>query len=125
MKKIQSYRDLDVWQLAMNLVEEIYRISRNFPADEAFGLTSQIKRSVVSVPANIAEGHGRAHLNEFLRFLSIARGSLTETETHLLIAERLGFVTPVDTESTWALSQSVGRLLNGLTSALKRKQSPS
>ena len=89
---IETYRDLKVWQKAMDLVVEIYQITKKFPKEELFSLTSQIQRAVTSVPANIAEGHGRLYRPEYIRFLSIARGSLTETETHLQIAIRLGYI---------------------------------
>ncbi|HEY3319507.1 MAG TPA: four helix bundle protein [Planctomycetota bacterium] len=90
---LQSYRDLLVWQKAMDLVVSIYTLSRSFPNDERFGLTSQIRRASISVPSNIAEGYGRSHRGEYLHHLSIARGSLMEVETDLLAAVRLAFVT--------------------------------
>ena len=89
---IQTYRDLTVWQKSMDLVAEIYRLTKLFPQEELFGLTSQIRRAAVSVPANIAEGYGRIHRKEYLHHLSIARGSLMEVETHLQIAVRLTFL---------------------------------
>ncbi len=115
----QTYRDLDVWQKSMDLVEEIYRVSKDFPREEQFGLTNQIRRSVTSVPANIAEGQGRLHKAEFLRFLSVARGSLTETETHVLIAVRLGYIDRNRATPLWVLLQDVGRLLNKLIKSLE------
>ena len=84
-----SYRELLVWQKAMDLVETTYRLAKQFPASERFGLTSQMQRAAVSVPANIAEGRGRKHLAEYVHHLSIANGSLKELETVILIAERL------------------------------------
>ncbi|MDD4891723.1 MAG: four helix bundle protein, partial [Phycisphaerae bacterium] len=90
---IRSYRDLEVWQKGTDLVVEVYRLAKLFPSDEIFGLTSQIRRSSVSVPANTAEGHGRLHRGDYVRHLSIARGSLAETETHLLLALRLEYIT--------------------------------
>jgi four helix bundle protein len=79
---VRSYRELAVWLEGMNLVTETYRLSRQFPTDERFGLTSQMRRSAVSIPANIAEGHGRSHRGDFLHHVSFARGSLAELETH-------------------------------------------
>src|SRR5829696_806441 len=108
----QTYRDLEVWQKSMDLVTQIYEFSRLFPRDEQFGLTNQIRRAAVSIPSNIAEGQGRLHEGDFLRFLSIARGSLTETETQLLIAVRLGYVDKEAAKQVWILAQRVGRLLN-------------
>src|SRR5438105_292586 len=116
---IQTYRDLEVWQKSMDLVVEVYRQANSFPREEQFGLSNQIKRSAVSVPANIAEGHGRLHRGDFLRHLSIARGSLTETETHLLIAIRLGYLDRGQAKPTWSLLQEVGRLLSGLIRSLE------
>ena len=116
-----TYRDLDAWQKSMDLVEEIYRITKDFPREEQFGLTNQIRRSATSVPANIAEGQGRLHRAEFLRLLSVARGSLTETETHLQIAVRLGYIDRDSAKEAWALSQRVGRQLTGLIKSLEGK----
>jgi four helix bundle protein len=110
----QTYRDLEVWQKSMDLVVEVYEVSKLFPKEEQFGLTNQIRRAAVSVPSNIAEGQGRLHEADFLRFLSIARGSLTETETQLMIAMRLAYVSKDQVRQAWILAQQVGRLLNGL-----------
>ena len=86
---IRHYRDLEVWQRAMDLVEQVYRIAKTLPAEERYGLTSQIQRAAVSIPANVAEGHGRTHRGDYLHHLSIARGSLAELETQLAEGERL------------------------------------
>ncbi len=110
----QTYRDLEVWQKSMDLVVQIYEVSKLFPKDEQFGLTNQIRRAAVSIPANIAEGQGRLHEGDFVRFLSIAGGSLTETETHLLIAIRLTCVRKEQVRKAWELAQQVGHMLNGL-----------
>jgi four helix bundle protein len=85
---LKSYRDLEVWQKAMDLVEEVYRIAERFPSQEKYGLTGQLQRAAVSIPANIAEGYGRMHRKEYLQHLSIAKGSLAEVETHLALAVR-------------------------------------
>lgn len=92
MSKINSHKDLKVWQECMDLVVEVYEMVKSFPKDEIFGLTSQIKRAAVSVPANIAEGAGRRGAKEWKRFLSIAQGSLSELETHLELSHRLQFI---------------------------------
>ena len=89
--KIHSFRDLRVWQLAMEVVELVYRLSRSFPRSEVYGLSSQIQRAAVSVPSNIAEGHTREHTKEYLQHLSIAQASLAELETQLEIAIRLKY----------------------------------
>ena len=88
--RIESYREMLVWQKAMDLVVECYRLSDALPRSELFGLAAQIRRSACSVPANVAEEVGRKHLGDYLRHLSIANGSLKETETHLLVAGRVG-----------------------------------
>src|SRR6266542_2536034 len=119
MMTIQTYRDLTVWQKSMDLVAEIYRLTKLFPQDELFGLTSQIRRAAVSVPANIAEGYGRIHRKEYLHHLSIARGSLMEVETHLQIAVRLSYLSREQVVPSWGLAQEVGRLLNGLIRSLE------
>ena len=90
--ELRSYRDLKVWQRAVDMVEEVYSLSRRLPSEEKFGLTSQLRRAAVSVPANIAEGYARAQRGEYLQHLSIARGSLAEVETLLTLAARLGFM---------------------------------
>ncbi len=89
---VQSHRDLIVWQKAMDLVELVYRLSDQFPPDERFRLTSQITRAAVSVPSNIAEGNARWSRKDYVRFLAIAKGSLMETETQVMLAVRLGFL---------------------------------
>jgi four helix bundle protein len=86
---IRSYRDLRVWQQAMDLAEACYRATRQFPREELYGMTSQIRRAAVSVAANIAEGHGRDSTGEFVQFLRVAQGSLKELETHLLLSHRV------------------------------------
>lgn len=121
MGEIKTYRDLQAWQKAMDLVTEIYRLSRRLPPEEQFGLVSQMRRAAVSVPANIAEGYGRIHRRDYAHHLSIARGSLTETETHLLIAIRLEYLARDQAIEVWRLAQEVGRLLNGLIRALNKQ----
>jgi four helix bundle protein len=86
--KLQSYEDLEVWQLAMTLAEECYKLTATFPREETYGLTVQIRRAAVSIPANIAEGYGRNQTGNFLHFLRIAQGSVRELETHLLLTSR-------------------------------------
>jgi len=103
-KVIRSYRDLIVWQKAMDLVGECYRLTHSLPKHEIYGLASQIQRASISVPANIAEGHGREHMGDYLRNLSIANGSLMELETHLLIAIRLSYLVADDVHTAFALT---------------------
>src|SRR5687767_5342726 len=115
-----SYRNLEVWQKSMDLVVEVYKLSKQFPKDEQFGLTPQIRRAAVSISANIAEGQGRLSDGDFLRFLRIARGSLTETETHLLIAVRLEYVSREEAKPIWSLLQETSRLLTNLIHSLEK-----
>src|SRR4029434_5720887 len=89
---ITSFRDLDVWQLGVDVVIEIYRVTRAVPAEEKFGLTAQVRRAAVAIPSNIAEGHNRLGAAEFRRFVSIARGSVAEVETQLAVAVALGYI---------------------------------
>ena len=117
---VKSYRDLVAWQKAMDMVEAVYRATKRFPQEEMYALTSQLRRAAVSVPSNIAEGQGRKSRKEFTRFLRIARGSLQETETQIMIATRLGYIK--DSTQATLLNQctEIARLLNGLTSSLHR-----
>jgi four helix bundle protein len=117
---VSSYRDMDVWRKAMDFVVLCYQIAKRLPSSELYGLTSQLQRAAVSVPANIAEGHGRSHTKEFLRHLSIAYGSLMEVETHLLIAARLNFIDEASTQTALRQSAEIGRMLNGLRNSLNR-----
>ena len=110
----RSYKDLFAWQKAVELVTEVYRETAKFPRDEAFGLTSQVRRAAVSVPSNIAEGQGRLSANEFKHFLGVARGSLLEVETQLQIAENLGYLQQAHSQNLLQSTAEVGKILNGL-----------
>lgn len=112
MTEIRSYRDLVAWQQAMDLAVSIYTISKSWPREELYGLTSQTRRAAGSVAANIAEGYGRDNLGSYLQFLRIAQGSLKELETHLLIAERVGIAN--DVRGALEEADRVGRVLGGL-----------
>lgn len=114
----RNYGDLVAWQKAMDLVEMVYKATGQFPKDEIYGLTNQLRRAVVSVPSNIAEGQGRGSSNDFRRFLAIRHGSLREVETQILIAKRLNYLTEAQTERLMNLAGEVGRLLNGLSNSL-------
>ena len=111
---VQSYKDLIVWQKAMDLVVEVYRLTAKFPADERFGLTIQIRRAAVSVPSNIAEGQGRGPGQDFVRFLNMARGSLQEIDTQLILAVRLGFLPQPAYDPIANQLIEVTKLINGL-----------
>ena len=119
---IKSYRDLLVWQKAMNLVVESYRLTNQLPKSETYGLTSQIQRAAVSIPANIAEGHGRDHLGDYLRHLSIANGSLMELETHLLLIHRLDYLPMNEIEPVLSLTSEVGKMIAALSSSLRKAE---
>lgn len=102
----------------MSLVMDVYRSTRSFPGTETYGLISQLRRAVVSVPSNIAEGQGRLSTGEFKHFLGQARGSLMEVETQILIAQELGYLAPNDSEDLLGVAGEVGRILNGLLNSL-------
>jgi four helix bundle protein len=118
---ILSYKDLRVWQDAMTLAEHCYRVTRDFPRDEMFGLTAQIRRSAGSVAANIAEGHGRENTRSFIQYLRISQGSLKELETHLLLAERVGTVDAQRITPMVEQCQSLGKMIRSLIRALQEK----
>lgn len=117
---LKSYRDLEVWQRGIDLVAAIYRLTEAFPKEERYGLTSQLRRAAVSVPANIAEGYARPHRGDYLHHLSVARGSLAELETHLVISVRLEIVQRESIAEVWNLSQEVGKMLTKLVRSLER-----
>lgn len=112
MAEIRSYRDLIAWQQAVELAASIYALTRDWPREELYGLTSQARRAAVSVAANIAEGFGRDNLGSYLQFLRVAQGSLKELESHLLIAKRVGIA--ADITEVLAQCDEVGRVLGGL-----------
>lgn len=118
---IRSYRDLRVWQDAMDLAVDVYGASAAFPPDERFGLTSQIRRAAVSVPSNIAEGWGRGKTKEYLQFLRYARASLKEIETQWLLAQRLGYLDEATTRTLEERSAVLGRRLLALMRALPQR----
>ena len=117
-RKIRSYRDLVVWQKSVELVTAVYTATSDFPRQEVFGLTSQLRRCAVSAPSNIAEGQGRATKGEFIQFLSHARGSLFELETQLCIASKLDYLAADQTRELELKAQEVARILNGLLTSL-------
>ncbi|TPK64688.1 four helix bundle protein [Mesorhizobium sp. B2-3-3] len=112
--KINSYRDLFVWQQAMDLAVATYSLTRTWPKEELYGLTSQIRRSANSIPANIAEGYGRDNRGSYQQFLRIAQGSLKEFETHLQITERVGLATHDQTNQMLLATAGIGKMLRQL-----------
>ena len=118
----QSHRDLKVWQIALDLAETVYRLTADWPKHEQYGLISQIRRAMVSVSANIAEGAGRGSTGEFIQFVGIARGSLAEVETLLIIAHRLGYVEEPVYRSLIKEILELGRMSTGLMQALEERK---
>ena len=118
---ITSYRGLEAWKQAMRVARTIYELTKQWPREEIYGLTNQIRRSAVSVPANIAEGQGRTTTREFLHHLSIAYGSLCETETHALLAQSLGYLDKDAADKLLTQTAEVGKLINGLSFSLEEK----
>jgi four helix bundle protein len=121
--QIKSFRDLKVWQQATDLVVASYELSKRLPPSEIYGLSSQIQRAAVSIPANIAEGHGRDHLGDYLHHLSMANGSLHELETHLLLTCRLSYLKIEEVEPALKMASEIGRMLSGLSQKLRNRQS--
>lgn len=116
---IQSYQDLTAWQKAMELGEAVYRATQQWPREELYGMTNQVRRAIMSVPANIAEGKGRYGANEFLHHLSLAMGSLHEAETFLMMARRLDYLDQSTCTQLLAQCTAVGQLIGGLMRSLR------
>ena len=120
--EIRSYRDLIAWQKGMALCKQVYAATRGFPAEERFGLTAQLRRAVVSVPSNIAEGYGRRRRQDYVRYLDMALGSLCELETQVILGKELGFGDPELLAACLELAQETGRVLFGLAESVKRSE---
>ncbi|MBU4272082.1 MAG: four helix bundle protein [Planctomycetes bacterium] len=120
---VKDYRDLIVWQKAMNLVETIYRTTKTFPREEIYGLTSQIRRAAISIPSNIAEGNGRHTTRDYVHFLGMAYGSVKEVETQVLISERLRYINSDRSGELVQMTTEIARLISGLVNSLNRKTS--
>ena len=116
---IQSYRDLRVWQKGMDLAAEVYHLTRNFPKEEMFGMTSQIRRSAASIPANIAEGYRRNSKGEYVQFLRIAQGSLKELETHLMLSARVKLCIESNIAPLLKEAENLGKMLWSLMQKLR------
>ena len=119
---MESYQDLIVWQKAMKLAEDCYRLTASFPKSEMFAMTSQIRRAAVSVPANIAEGWGRQTTGEYLQFVRVAQGSLKELETLLILSVRVGLLKPEMTAASQQQVADISRLLISLIGSLQRRK---
>ena len=119
---VRSYRDLRVWQHGMDLVVECYQATQRFPKSELYGLVSQMRRAAVSIPSNIAEGHGRSHTGQYVQHISIANGSLMELETQILIAARLNFLNREESRDFLSRTADLGRMIAGLLGKLQEKR---
>ena len=117
---MKTHKDLDVWKKSIELVASIYKITSSFPKEELYGLTSQIRRSAVSLPSNIAEGAARNHVNEFRQFLYIALGSGAELETQLIISKMLGFISDEQSQELINELNSISKMLQGLIKSINK-----
>ena len=115
----RGYRDLLVWQKSMQLAVEVYKLTSKFPREEVYGLTSQVRRSAISVPSNIAEGHGRLSKKEFRQFLGIAKGSIYELQTQLELAEKLNMASQGSIQPSIEISQEVGKMIFSLLGSME------
>jgi four helix bundle protein len=120
-RPISSYRELHVWQQAMDLAEMSYRSTRTFPREELYGAAAQIRRAAASIPANIAEGNGRENRGEYIQYLRIAQGSLKELETHVLLSQRVGLVSRDNAEPLLDKCEAAGKMLRALIRSLQSK----
>jgi len=118
---ITSYQDLKVWQLAMDLAFDCYKVTRAFPRDELYGMTSQIRRASSSIAANIAEGHGRENTGSFIQFLRIGQGSLKELETYLVLAARLEFIDAKQSKELLGVTEEIGKMIRSMIRRLQEK----
>jgi|LFRM01.1.fsa_nt_gb four helix bundle protein len=115
---VKSYKDLTVWQKSMDMVVDVYALTKSFPHSEVFGLASQMQRAAVSIPSNVAEGCERGTQGDFARFLSIASGSVAELETQILVATKLGYLTPESIGPVLSLCDEIGKMLRALRNAV-------
>jgi four helix bundle protein len=118
---VSSYRDLNVWQHAMDLAESCYRNTRSFPKEELYGAVAQIRRAAASIPANVAEGNGRENRGEYIQYLRIAQGSLKELETHVLLSQRVDLISWENAEPLLDKCEVVGKMLRALIRSLQKK----
>ena len=122
MKKISSYKDLLIWQKGISIVKLIYQICSEFPEDEVYNLQSQMKRAAISIPSNIAEGYGRNYTNSYVQFLKIARGSLLELETQLIISKELNFIDDTSFKNIEELIIEENKMLNAFISSINKEK---
>lgn len=120
MEKIKSFKELRIWQKGIELVKDIYKLTANFPKEEVYGLTSQMRRSAVSIPSNIAEGFKRFHSKEYMQFLHIALGSAAELETQIIISKELGFINESELQSVSENIDHLSKMISALLNKLKQ-----
>jgi len=120
-RRINNHKDLDVWSKGISLVTDIYKLTKNYPKDEVYGLVNQMRRAVVSIPSNIAEGASRNSGKEFIQFIYIALGSASELETQIIISGNLSYIEDAESETYLKNIESLKKMLNGLITHLKRK----
>ena len=120
---VKSYKDLEVWRKAMDLVVKCYQTTKSFPKSEVYGLAGQLQRAAVSIPANIAEGRERKYSKEFVQHLSIAYSSLAELETHIQISQRLKYISSDEMEKLLGKTSEIGRIINGLRNSIEKRVS--
>ncbi|WP_281024338.1 four helix bundle protein [Rhizobium ruizarguesonis] len=118
---MNSYKDLKVWQMAIDLAVDCYQLTRKFPKEEVYGLTAHIRRVATSIAANIAEGHGREVTGSFIQFLRISQGSLKELETHMLISHRIGLIDESEFGKMTGKCDEIGRMIRALIRSLQEK----
>ncbi len=121
---IHSFKDLEVWKMAMSLAADSYQLTRQLPKEEVYGLTSQVRRAAVSIPANIAEGHGRENTGSFIQFLRIAQGSTKELETLLLLTRDVGLLQQEAIDPLLTKIERIGKMLRSLIRSLQKTQAP-
>ncbi len=119
--KIKGFRELKVWQKAMDLVTEVYRLAKLLPREETYALSDQLRRAVVSIPSNIAEGNGRFSTKEYISYLSIANGSRAEVETQLEVCVRIGYLKEEEIQKAMEMSEETGKMIGALIRKLKEK----
>jgi four helix bundle protein len=121
---IKNYKDLDVWKLSIDLVKDIYELTKNFPRDEKFGIVMQMRRSAISIPSNIAEGKTRQHVKEYIQFLYVALGSCSELETQIIICKELKFMQDSSVVKILEIIDHVSRMLRNLVKSLSDNRKP-
>jgi four helix bundle protein len=119
---IRSYKDLDVWQRSMSLAEDCYRVRAEFPREEVYGMTAQIRRAAASIPANIAEGYGRDQTGSYIQFLRIAQGSAREVETHVILSGRVGLLHREVRDKLLDDCERISKMLRAMVRALERRE---